>query len=112
MKHKLQHLIILTSFCLSPLLAVAVEPAVAWGSSDICAELQQNDGLSDISITVEGRQVTVRNAQGKYLEVYDITGKRVYNVHVDSQEMHVSLNLRKGCYILRVGIVTRKVYCS
>ena len=111
MKHKLHRLFIVTSFCIFPLLAMSHESS-AWTPGESYAVEALSQDLSEISITVEGRQVKVQNAQGKFIEVYDITGKRVYYAQIDSNEKYLTLNLHKGCYILRVGTVTRKIYLS
>ncbi|EJX02798.1 hypothetical protein EVA_09094, partial [gut metagenome] len=42
-------------------------------------------------------------------EVFDVTGKKVLSVRIDSADKTISLNLRKGCYILRVAKQTRKI---
>lgn len=60
-------------------------------------------------LTVRGNVVQVQNAQGAELEVYDITGKRVAVIAIDSNDKVVTLNLRKGFYIIRVGKLTRKI---
>ena len=43
------------------------------------------------------------------LEVFDITGKCVCSVRIDSNDKTVALNLRKGWYILRVAKDKEKV---
>lgn len=111
MKHKLQRIIILTSLCVCPLLAVAGDVAL-WTGNGSNIETTDTYNLTEIEITVQGRQVIISNAQGKFLEIYDITGKRVHYVQIDSHKMHLTLNLHKGCYIMRVGDVTRKIYLS
>lgn len=111
MKHKLRRFIILTSLCICPLLAVAGE-STSWMENGNNIEAENPHNLTEIGITVQGRQVTILNAQGKFLEIYDITGKRVHYVQIDSHEMHLTLNLHKGCYIMRVGNVTRKINLS
>lgn len=62
-----------------------------------------------ISIFVNGRQVRVVNAEGEDLEVYNLTGQRVATIHIDSNDQTMSVNLPKGCYILKVGKIARKV---
>ena len=61
------------------------------------------------SIAVEGHTVTVSGAQGKKLEVVSLTGRLVAEYEIDAPVQRVELNLSKGCYILRVGKVVRKV---
>ena len=61
------------------------------------------------SIAVEGRIVTVSGAQGKTLQVVSLTGRLVAEYEIDAPVQRLELNLSKGCYILKVGKVVRKV---
>lgn len=63
----------------------------------------------DVNITVNGQVVTVTGAQGETLEVVSLTGRRVMTVKIESPAQKVDLNIPKGCYILKVGKVVRKV---
>jgi hypothetical protein len=63
----------------------------------------------DVNITVNGQIVTVTGAQGETLEVVSLTGRRVMTVKIESPAQKVELNIPKGCYILKVGKVVRKV---
>lgn len=64
----------------------------------------------DISITVNGHVATVMGAQGQTLEVVSLTGRRVMTVKIESPAQKVELNnIPKGCYILKIGKVVRKV---
>lgn len=63
----------------------------------------------DINIIVSGQAVTITGGQGQTLEVVSLTGRRVMAVKIDSPAQKVELNIPKGCYILKVGKVVRKV---
>ena len=63
----------------------------------------------DITITVNGQTVVVNGAQGQTLEVVSLTGRRVMTVKIESPAQRVELNVPKGCYILKIGKVVRKV---
>ena len=63
----------------------------------------------DISITVNGQSVTISGAQGRTLEVVSLTGRCVMTVKIDSPSQRIELNVPKGCYILKIGKVVRKV---
>lgn len=65
--------------------------------------------VNSVQINVSGSQVRITGAAGQTLEVYNIAGVRVATVTIDSDDRTVSLNLSKGCYILKVGKVVRKV---
>lgn len=60
-------------------------------------------------LSVSGRVVHVTNAEGESLEVFNITGVKVGSYKIDSPDKQITLNLSKGCYILRLGKITRKV---
>ena len=63
----------------------------------------------DITITVNGQWVVINGAQGKTLEVVSLTGRRVMTTKIESSAQRVELNVPKGCYILKIGKVVRKV---
>ena len=63
----------------------------------------------DITISVSGQTVLVNGAQGKTLEVISLTGRQVLSVKIDSPAQRIELNVPKGCYILKIGKVARKV---
>lgn len=63
----------------------------------------------DITISVNGQLVVVNGAQGQTLEVVSLTGRRVMTVKIESPAQRVELNVPKGCYILKIGKVVRKV---
>lgn len=60
-------------------------------------------------ITVSGTNVRVSNAAGQKLEVYDVAGVCVATLRIDNDDVTFHLNLSRGCYILKVGKVVRKV---
>ena len=43
------------------------------------------------------------------LAIYDLAGVRVVYFKIDSAEKHFDLGLPKGCYIVKVGKVVRKI---
>ena len=63
----------------------------------------------DAVITVSGQTVTVAGAQGQTLEVVSLTGRRMMSVKIESPAQRVELNIPKGCYILKIGKIVRKV---
>jgi hypothetical protein len=64
---------------------------------------------SEPVISVQQSSVTVTGAAGQTLEVVSLTGKSVMSVRIDSPSQRIELNVPKGCYILKVGKVVRKV---
>lgn len=86
-------------FMTTPILAVPVlsEQGVA----------EQVDGT--VTFTIEGSTVLVNGAQGQVLEIVSLTGRQVAQYRIDSPAQRIDLNLPKGCYVLKVGKVVRKV---
>lgn len=61
------------------------------------------------TISTEGNTVSIQGASGMTLEVVSMTGRAVATYKIDSPVQRIELNLPKGCYILKVGKVVRKV---
>lgn len=80
------------------LLAVSTEPAT---------EQQSND--REITIVVKQSTLLVNNAQGETLEVVSLTGNKVMEVKIESPSQRIELDIPKGCYIVKVGKVVRKI---
>ena len=83
-----------------------------WPSAVQAAEVEtlaveQVDDQIDISI--DGQTIMVSGAQGKELIVVSLTGRQLMKVKIDSPAQRIELNIPKGCYILKVGKVVRKI---
>ncbi|MCH5307397.1 MAG: T9SS type A sorting domain-containing protein [Prevotella sp.] len=63
----------------------------------------------DTNILVSGQSVLVTGGQGQTLEVVSLTGRRVMAVKIETPSQKVELNIPKGCYILKIGKIVRKV---
>lgn len=108
MKHYILRTIYSMIFLAAPLAAMASssvtneapEPATA-------SAIAEEPG--EMSVEVRGNVLHIVGAQGATLEVYDITGKRVLTTRIDSNDKRVTLNMGKGCYIVKVGKITRKI---
>ena len=44
------------------------------------------------------------------MEVYDITGKKVASIRIESNDKTYELSVPRGCYIIKIGSMARKVY--
>lgn len=72
-------------------------------------EIGEND-FQSIAISISEESVLrVTGAAGQALYIYNVTGVRVMSIKIDSSDKSVSLNLAKGCYIVKVGKVVRKI---
>lgn len=84
----------------------------AYASAPMVAELgvaEMVESERTITLTVDGNNVHVNGAAGMVLEVVSVTGRHVASIKIESPAQRVELNLPKGCYILKVGKVVRKV---
>lgn len=63
----------------------------------------------EVTIIVSGQSVTISGAQGETLEVISLTGRCVMTVKIESPAQRIELNIPKGCYILKIGKVVRKI---
>ncbi len=62
-----------------------------------------------VSILVETQAIRVVGAEGQTLKVFSLSGRLLMTVRIVSAEQRMERNLPKGCYIIKVGKVTRKV---
>lgn len=98
--------LLIFTFAMSMMLAVPASLKATEAEMPV-AEQQTID--EDITITVNGQWVVINGAQGQTLEVVSLTGRRVMTVKIDSPAQRIELNVPKGCYILKIGKVVRKV---
>lgn len=96
---------IFTPFLFTLLLSVgAVAPMQARTATDL---IEQD--FQTASISVVGNVLHVLGAEDELLSIYNVTGVRVMSVKVDGSDKRYTLNLPKGCYIVKVGKLVRKV---
>jgi len=90
-----------------PLMLTMAVPVATIASEMYAPELavEQNEPV----LTVQNSTVTVTGAAGETLEVVSLTGKSLLTVRIDSPSQRIDLNVPKGCYIIKVGKVVRKV---
>ena len=78
-------------------------------SATSAVEFVDND-FQAITISINSESVLrVTGAAGEILYIYNITGVRVMSIKVDGADKSYSLNLPKGCYIVKVGKMVRKI---
>lgn len=61
------------------------------------------------TVVLQGNTLHVNNANGQMLYIYNVAGVRVMSVKVEGAERSFELSLPKGCYIVKVGKVVRKI---
>ncbi|MBQ4224204.1 MAG: T9SS type A sorting domain-containing protein [Prevotella sp.] len=64
----------------------------------------------NITLSVNETTLHIAGANGQVLQVYNVAGVRVMSVKVEGMDKRIELNLPKGCYIVKVGKVVRKIY--
>ncbi|MGP1417299.1 T9SS type A sorting domain-containing protein [Prevotella fusca] len=96
---------IFTPFLFTLLLSVG---AAAPMQARMATDLIEQD-FQTASISVVGNVLHVTGAEDELLSIYNVTGVRVMSVKVDGSDKRYTLNLPKGCYIVKVGKLVRKV---
>lgn len=71
-------------------------------------EIVDNE-INEVQISLSGNVLKISGANSLVLQIYNIAGIRVMNVKVDGDEKSYDLSLPRGCYIVKVGKVVRKV---
>ena len=94
----------ITTFLLSTVFAAMTLQGYANSKVEII-----DQDIQATTISVNTSTVHVTGANGQTLEVYNIAGVRVVCVKVEGQDKRFDLNLPKGCYIVKVGKVVRKI---
>lgn len=92
------YILTLTALLLGAPLAAEAEP-----------EREVETELTGVTLTVNGSTIHVTNAQGQDLHVYNIAGVKIATVHIDTNDKTITLNLQKGCYIVKVAKQARKI---
>lgn len=64
---------------------------------------------TDPSITLNGTNLRVLNGAGLTMEIFNITGIKVTTLKIDSNDKTFNLNLNRGCYIVKIGKISRKI---
>ncbi len=91
--------------CLSSVPATMMAETEEIQNSQI--EMEQNQ----VTIAVSGSTIRVKNAEGQVLEIYGLTGEKLYTQNIDSASKTFDLGqLQRGFYIVKIGKFTRKVY--
>lgn len=87
-------------------LVLAFTPAIAM-------DLTDNEGvetsISSVNISVSGNSVRVSGTNGEDIEVFNLTGTKVTTIKTDTSGKTYTVNLAKGCYLLKIGKVVRKI---
>ena len=76
-------------------------------------EMTDNDGIetsvSAITIVASGNTVKVTGANGEDIEIFNLTGTKVATIKTDTSGKTYPASLPKGCYLVKIGKVVRKI---
>ncbi len=65
--------------------------------------------VSTVTIVVNGNTVRVSGTNGEDIEVFNLTGAKITTIKTESTGKTYSVNLPKGCYLVKIGKVVRKI---
>ncbi len=74
--------------------------------------VETESSVEEVCVEVKHGTLRVDGGEGRLVEIYDITGKKVASYSIESASESIELNLSKGVYVVRVGKVVRKVHLS
>lgn len=87
------------------MLLLGAVPSIAHMQMDEPIEAE----MEAVTLTIQEGKAHITNADGKTLEIYNLTGVRVARIRIDGNDKQITLNLTRGCYIMKVDKVVRKV---
>ena len=87
------------------MLLLGAVPSIAHMQMDEPIEAE----MEAVTLTIQDNKAHITNADGKTLEIYNLTGVRVARIRIEGNDKQIALNLTRGCYIMKVGKVVRKV---
>lgn len=70
-------------------------------------EIEQT--LPAVRIVVKGSTVRIIGGEEMTLEVFNVTGAKILDRQIDSNDKTLTLDLPKGCYLFKVGKTVRKI---
>ena len=86
--------------------------AISFAPISMSAQTER-DGIemsvSGISLSIAGGNVHIIGAAGEVMEIFNLTGAKVATFRIDSNDKAFALNLTKGCYLIKVGKIVRKI---
>lgn len=95
---------LLLMFGMAGLLLAVPNKAKANEAVEIVEQVEQS-----ISVAFYNGVLHVSGANGQTLQIYNVTGVRIMSFRVEGNDKRYELSLPKGCYIVKVGKVVRKI---
>ena len=67
------------------------------------------NNMSAVTFVVSGNTVRISGTNGEDIEVFNLTGVKITTIKTDITGKTFTVNLQKGCYLLKIGKVVRKI---
>ncbi|MBR4186894.1 MAG: T9SS type A sorting domain-containing protein [Bacteroidaceae bacterium] len=91
---------------------IALTLAMAFAPVSMYAQAEREGievSVSGITLSISGGNVHIVGASGEVMEIFNLTGTKVATIRIDSADKTFALNLPKGCYLVKVGKIVRKI---
>ncbi|MGN0233362.1 MAG: T9SS type A sorting domain-containing protein [Bacteroidaceae bacterium] len=95
------------------IILLALPLALALSPINMVAQVEHESietTTSGVTVTVNGNVVRISGAAGEVMKVFNLTGAEVATIRIEGSEKTVTLSIPKGCYLLKVGKLVRKIY--
>ena len=73
------------------------------------SDTEQVAAFNDINIYFEQNILRITAGEGLRLQIFNVTGVLVVCENIDSADRRFSLDLPRGCYIVKVGKLVKKI---
>ena len=90
--------------------ALWLVPVTASAAPAYFAGVMELTDEQEVDVVYSEGTLTITGAEGLVLQIVTVTGNVVLHKRIDSPEQKIELNIPKGCYIVKVGKVVRRVY--
>ena len=90
--------------------ALWLVPVTASAAPAYFAGVMELTDEQEVDVVYSEGTLTIIGAEGLVLQIVTVTGNVVLHKRIDSPEQKIELNIPKGCYIVKVGKVVRRVY--
>lgn len=64
---------------------------------------------TEVAINVTETTLHITGAASKVLYIYNVAGMAVQTCKIDSNDKHIELHLKRGCYIVKIDQYVRKI---
>lgn len=90
-------------------MGMLISPCLSSAETVSSALLTEASSTLGVNIYFSGTTLRVVGGANLTLSIYSLTGTRVMCQKIDGDDKSWNLNLQRGCYIVKVGNVVRKI---